>query len=258
MPLRSTIGPQLPYLRRYARAATGSQTLGDAAVREMLEALLEVPDEFDSSRPAKLELFRIFHRLWNPADVGTIDARPTGRLDRLERNALMLTAVEGFSLAETAEILRIDEAEVEEAVDHARDTVVGELASTVIIIEDEPIIALHLKSLLEDTGHKVAGIARTRAEATELAGRTSPELVLADINLADGSSGIDAVQEILGAMDVPVIFVTAYPERLLTGERPEPTYLITKPFEDTMLLATVGQALMFHRESIGRPEVLLA
>jgi len=258
MPLRSMIAPQLPYLRRYARAATGSQTLGDAAVREMLEALLEAPEEFDNSRPPKLELFRIFHRLWNPAEVASIDGRPTGQLDRLERSALMLTAVEGFSLSETAEILRIDQNEVEEAVEHARKAVNEGLASTVIIIEDEPIIALHLKALLEESGHTVAGIARTRREATELARSASPELVLADINLADGSSGIDAAQEILAAMDVPVVFVTAYPERLLTGERPEPTYLITKPFEDTVLLATVGQALMFHREGAGQAETLVA
>jgi len=55
-------------------------------------------------------------------------------------------------------------------------------------------------------------------------------LVLADIQLADDSSGIDAVKDIMGEMNLPVIFITAYPERFLTVERPEPTYLITKPF----------------------------
>jgi DNA-binding LytR/AlgR family response regulator len=48
---------------------------------------------------------------------------------------------------------------------------------------------------------------------------------------------------------VPVIFVTAFPERLLTGERPEPTYLITKPFDAAVLTATIAQALLFHREA---------
>jgi CheY-like chemotaxis protein len=50
----------------------------------------------------------------------------------------------------------------------------------------------------------------------------------------------------LRSFDVPVIFITAYPERLLTGERPEPTYLITKPFLTETVMAAVGQALFFH------------
>ncbi|MGH6630423.1 MAG: response regulator, partial [Burkholderiales bacterium] len=124
----------------------------------------------------------------------------------------------------------------------------AELASEVLIIEDEPIIALHIRSIVEELGHSVSGIATTHAEAVALASSHHPELVLADISLADGSNGIDAVREILEQIDVPVIFVTAYPERLLTGERPEPTYLITKPFDADVLAATIGQALLFRRE----------
>jgi DNA-binding LytR/AlgR family response regulator len=72
-----------------------------------------------------------------------------------------------------------------------------------------------------------------------------PQLILADINLADGSNGIEAVNEILGESDVPVIFVTAYPERLLTGSRPEPAFVISKPFKHEEVQAVVGQALFF-------------
>lgn len=72
-----------------------------------------------------------------------------------------------------------------------------------------------------------------------------PGLVLADIQLADGSSGLDAVDDILGLGDVPVIFITAYPERLLTGNRPEPTYLVTKPFQEATVRAAISQALFF-------------
>lgn len=258
MPLRSTLAPELPFLRRYARAATGSQQMGDAAVREMLEALLEAPEEFDTSRPPRLELYRIFHRLWQPDRIAVIEPRPTARLRPTDRYALMLTAVEGFSTRDAAEILGESEPTVTAAIERARDAIARDLSSTVMVIEDEPIIALHIRSIVEELGHKVCGIARTRDEARDLAARSSPELVLADISLADGSSGIDAAQDILAAMDVPVIFVTAYPERLLTGERPEPTYLITKPFEDGTLGATIGQALMFHRERVQVPSPLLS
>jgi CheY-like chemotaxis protein len=88
--------------------------------------------------------------------------------------------------------------------------------------------------------------AATRAEAVAKAHSERPGLVLADINLGEGGSGIDAVAEILNSFDIPVIFITAYPEKLLTGERPEPTYLIAKPFLPETVQATVGQALFFH------------
>lgn len=252
MPWRAMLVPQLPYLRRYARAVTGSQRLGDAAVREVLEAFLQSPQEFDVDRPPREELFRVFHRLWRPDGIAAIQsstAAPTAWLDPAERCALMLTAVEGFSSAQTAQILELDEDAVNKMIDHAREVITGGLNAEVMIIEDEAIIALHLQSILVQANHSVSGIAKTHAEAIELAKRTQPELVLADIQLADGSNGIEAVQEILQAIDVPVIFVTAFPEKLLTGERPEPAYLISKPFEDSTLLATIGQALMFHRES---------
>jgi CheY-like chemotaxis protein len=73
-----------------------------------------------------------------------------------------------------------------------------------------------------------------------------PDLILADIQLADNSSGIDAVADLLEELgDVPVIFITAYPERLLTGDRPEPTYLVTKPFQEQTVRAAISQALFF-------------
>ena len=249
MPFMTTVAAELPYLRRYARAVTGSQDLGDAAVRETLEALLEAPREFDLKKPAKLELYRIFHHLWRSETISALkSAGPIAHLTPRSRQALLLTAVEGFSMDDAAHILGVAEGDVRADIETARAQLADELASDVMIIEDETIIALHIKAIVRDIGHRVVGVARTHSEAVELASNTTPELVLADICLADGSSGIDAVKDILSCMDVPVIFVTAFPERLLTGERPEPTYLITKPFDAAVLTATIAQALLFHRE----------
>jgi CheY-like chemotaxis protein len=119
----------------------------------------------------------------------------------------------------------------------------------VLVIEDEPLIAMDLENLVTGLGHRVVGIARTRSQAVELARQQEPGLVLADIQLADESSGIDAVNDILRSVAVPVIFITAYPERLLTGERPEPAFLITKPFIPEMVKAVIGQALFFDTRS---------
>jgi CheY-like chemotaxis protein len=125
----------------------------------------------------------------------------------------------------------------------------NQLATDVLIIEDEPIIGLDLTRLVLELGHRVTGVAATRAEAVALARRAEPGLVLADIRLADGSSGMDAAEDILESFEIPVIFITAFPEHLLTGDRPEPAFLITKPFREEAVKALIGQALFFHSPS---------
>jgi CheY-like chemotaxis protein len=262
MSVKAAVGPELPFLRRYARAITGSQKMGDSAVREVLEALLAAPEEFVETKAARVELYRIFHKLWRPMSNLVEPGVGNGLVARLplpSRQALLLTAVEGFSINEAADILGSDIATISTDIAAARQSITNSLEASVLIIEDEAIIALHIRSIVEGLGHSVTGIARTRSEAVALAERTRPELVLADISLADGSSGIDAVKDILAAMSVPVIFITAFPERLLTGERPEPTYLITKPFEPETVIATIGQALLVHRERMAAdtPAMLL-
>jgi CheY-like chemotaxis protein len=172
-----------------------------------------------------------------------------GNLPIGARQSILLTTIEGFSAEEAATILDIDTDAIEANVADARSAINDQLAARVMIIEDEPIIALHLKRIVESLDHEVTGIVRTRDEAVRHASEMHPELVLADISLADGSSGIDAVRDILAHEMLPVIFITAFPERLLTGERPEPTYLITKPFEPETVAATIWQALLVHRET---------
>lgn len=253
MSLRQAVETQLPYLRRYARALTGSQSMGDAAVREMLEGLLEAPEEFDAEANPRVELYRLFHKIWNADSLAPVEttnrAGVVGSLSPITRQALLLTSVEGFGTTEAAEILGISSADVSAHANEARDAIADALEARVLVIEDESIIALHIKSIVEGLGHSVLRIVRTRDEAVAAATELQPDLVLADISLADGSSGIDAVKDILEEQSVPVIFITAFPERLLTGERPEPTYLITKPFEPETVTATIGQALLVHRET---------
>jgi CheY-like chemotaxis protein len=250
MTLRNAVQAELPYLRRYARMLMGAQSAGDAAVRETLEAIVEAPEEFDPDRDPRVELYRIFHRIWGASVLKPLDI-PEGviaSLPLIGRQALLLTTVESFSAAEAAVILDIAEADVRSHVAAARESVHSMLSALILIIEDEPIIAMHLKSIMTSLGHEVAATVRTRDEAVRKAAEISPELILADISLADGSSGIDAVRDISEHLVVPVIYITAFPDRLLTGERAEPTYLITKPFEPEMVAATVWQALLVHRE----------
>ena len=258
MTAAQALAPHLPYLRRYARALTGSQESGDAYVRAALTALVSGEETLMTGAAPRVALYRVFHSIWaKPASLyekhdGTPqsdDATPEDRLAALSaksRAALLLTAVESFTLDEAGTILGDTAQGVEASIVDAQNAIEGELVSRVLIIEDEPIIALDLENLVTELGHEVVATAATAADAVKQARLKKPGLVLADINLGEGGSGIDAVNEILASFDIPVIFITAYPEKLLTGERPEPTYLIAKPFLPETVQATVGQALFFH------------
>jgi len=256
MNVTQALAPHLPYLRRYGRALAGSQQSGDAYVRAALTALLEGEHALDEELAPRVALYKLFQKIWSSTaaryDVASSDGDEEGPEERLlslsagRRAALLLTAVESFSLEEAGIILDQTPEEVERAVIDAQKAIESELVSKVLIIEDEPIIALDLENLVTELGHEVVGTAATRDQAVKQAYSRRPGLILADINLGEGGSGIDAVSEILDSFDIPVIFVTAYPEKLLTGERPEPTYLIAKPFLPETVQATVGQALFFH------------
>ncbi|MGE0045999.1 MAG: response regulator [Hyphomonadaceae bacterium] len=259
MSVRDRIAPYLPFLRRYARVLTGAQQSGDAYVRTALEALLAGRHVLDESLSPRVALYRLFHQIWRsangmdrPQEGAVQDGKnPEERLQGLHpqtREALLLSALEGFSMIEVGQILGVSTAQAEQAAAEAQLEIERELATDVLVIEDEALIALDLQDLTEELGHHVTGIARTRDEAVAAAKRNPPGLVLADIHLADDSSGIDAVRDILAQIDAPVIFVTAFPERLLTGERVEPAYLMTKPFDRLALKATISQALFFHRK----------
>jgi DNA-directed RNA polymerase specialized sigma24 family protein len=256
MSISVSIAPHLPYLRRFSRALTGSQEDGDAYVLEVLEALVAAPDSFPTDVEPRVALYRTFLKVWNSVDLnrgsssseaeeGHATDGTLGSITPLPRQAFLLTSVEGFTSAQLASILDAPTETVSALIGQAGREIAEQVATDVLIIEDEPLIAFDLEGLVEGLGHRVIGLARTRGEAVAAVRSQRPGLVLADIQLADGSSGLDAVNDILLEFDVPVIFITAFPERLLTGIRPEPTFLITKPFESNMVRAVVSQALFF-------------
>jgi CheY-like chemotaxis protein len=260
MSLSATIAPQLPFLRRYSRAVSGSQTSGDALVAAVLEAIIADVNIFPQASSPRVALYKAFAKLYSSiaikvphisaasqweqraaANLAAIAPRP--------RQAFLLVAVEGFSDDEAAEILDATEEEFSGLLQEASNEISRQVATDILIIEDEPLIAMDIEQMVESLGHRVVGTARTQKEAIALFHKTNPKMVLADIQLADGSSGIDAVNEILSSTPVPVIFITAFPERLLTGERPEPAFLVTKPFNPDMVKALISQALFFDRQA---------
>ena len=252
MTLGQELAPHLPFLRRYARALTGAQTEGDTLVRSTLQAIVDHPQRFTRDVDPRLSLYAALHRQWDTlaSDDSERGASRLARITPRSRQALLLTAMEGFTAEDAGYLMGFDRATTEALAQEALNEIERQPSTDVLIIEDEPMIAMDLESLVRDLGHDISGIAVTHAEAVASARGRRPGLVLADVQLADDSCGLEAVQEILGDFPVPVIFITAFPERLLTGNRPEPAFLITKPFQRSTIKAAISQALFFGRAAV--------
>ncbi|AGF76340.1 response regulator [Bartonella vinsonii] len=260
MSLSTRIAPHLPYLRRFARSVTGSQSSGDAYVSAMLEALIADISIFPKTSSDRIGTYWLFCHLFDqttpnipePLPQFGLEQKTNAKLSYLTpraRQAFLLIAVEGFNEQEAREVMDLDAKAFRTLLNQASTDISQQIATEVMIIEDEPLIALDIEQMVESLGHQVVGIARTRDEAIIMYHKKKPRLILADIQLADNSSGIDAVNDILQNDQIPVIFITAFPERLLTGERPEPTFLVTKPFNPDMVKALISQALFFQENA---------
>lgn len=252
--LTSKIAGLLPSLRRYARALTGNQVLGDSYAIATLEEIVKDPTLFETKSP-KISLFRQFHSIWvqsgapvSDQEHGALKAAQERMKDLTvnSREALLLHSIEEFSTRDIASIMGITVQDADHLVATAHAEMEHAVRGRVMIIEDEAIIAMDIAALVGESGHTVVGIARTRDEARVLAHKEQPDLILSDIQLADNSSGIDAVKDILiEQADCPVIFITAFPERLLTGDKPEPAFLIPKPYSEDHVRSAISQAMFF-------------
>ncbi|MET0431430.1 MAG: response regulator [Hyphomicrobium sp.] len=260
MSIAQTIRVHLPYLRRFARTLTGAQQTGDAYVATLLEGLVSTPSDFPTNMPARMALYHLFLKVWNSVRLNgegsdeapgslVVAQRRINSISSLPRQAFLLVAVEGFTSTETAGILEVGEPEVEKLLEIAGQEIAHQVATNVLIIEDELLIAMDLETIVTSLGHSVQEVATTKKEALAAVQRRRPGLILADVKLADGSSGLEAAKEIVAENEVPIIFITAYPEKVLTGERPEPTFLISKPFQRDTVMAIISQALFFDTKA---------
>jgi CheY-like chemotaxis protein len=228
------------FLRRYARALTGSQVFGDRLAGDVRSGMgneIILPN-------TRLALFQRFHDRWPVL-------RPrskTQELPPLSREVVLLHSLEEFTLEDIGIILRLPFGIVHRLFDEGLAELSRMRPSRILLIEDETLVAMDMSNTIVDMGHTTVGVARTRAEAVSLAKNGKPELVLSDIQLADGSSGIEAVEDILSIdPTIAVIFVTGSPEQLLTGSLTEPAFIINKPYRERQVMGAISQALELLR-----------
>lgn len=240
------VAREVPYLRRYARALCGAQAAGDRYVRNCLEILLQDWSALANWDNVRLGLFRLFHDVTLPFEM--LDDDDAG-LPMRSRQQLLLVQIEQFALKEAADILRMDYAEAVICCRAAQTQLRYRPALRALLLEDEPLIAAYVADVLEDMGHQVIGTATTQAEAVAMARHRRPDLVVSGCNPGCGPDGFAAVGRLLNSMTAPVVFVTDDPEPLLTGDRHEPSFIVTKPFDDMTLMTAVALAVLCGRRA---------
>ncbi len=261
MSIANVIPSYLPSLRRYARAILGSQLSGDSAVLAALQWISLTGLTAVDDKGLRVELYRALLQVCNGTAGDQLkilqDSAPAASYDQTiacmspqTRQAFLLTAMEGCSIDETCAIMDVSEVSLRILLRIAHDEISSQTETNVMIIEDEVFIARSLANIVQTLGHKIYAKPRTRTEAlAAFKADQPPGLILADICLADGSSGMETVNEILRQAPIPAIFITAYPSLLLTGARPEPTFLVAKPFTADELRAVISQVLFFKTAS---------
>ncbi|MEQ8558001.1 MAG: response regulator [Henriciella sp.] len=235
----------IPFLRRYARAATGNRASADELVAVMLEKISESdPDPHEPGLRCHLYSVLDAHLVTRFPDAG---ADATRLLASSERRALLLTELENFSVADVATIMGKPEVEVLDLLLAARQKEASALPTDVYIIEDEALIAVHIANIVHGMGHTVIGTASEARAAMTACQDLRPGLILSDVILNEEASGADVATEIASLYGIPVVFITAFPHALLRGETGEPTFLVEKPFTPKTIKAVIGQALLQSR-----------
>lgn len=258
----------VPYLRRHARLLTGSREVGDEYVRICLELVVAEPRHLEGN-DLRVALYKAFYAGWSAFnkidrdrqdDPVSLEARleqGLAALPEVERLVLLLVVVEELKIEDVAWILDLSPDTARDHLAKARANLRQEVELPVLIIEDEPMIAMELAQIVREMGLSVSAIVARQDDAALAAGSgetTEIGLVLADIQLQDGGDGIAAAHEILERYDVPIVFVTGFPERLLTGNGLEPAFVAAKPFEAESLKVTIAHALSIYAKALGAVE----
>ena len=246
----------LPYLRRYARALTGATDRGDDLVTRCVEVAMMAPTRFGLADESRVPLYALLNLLFD--EEGTDGSREGGgrpapsphpieralsQLPELERRVYLLVALEDLSLPDVAQVLHITPADAVQRLTRARNGVRGALTQRVLVVEDNPILALEIGSLVTDMGHVVCGTAANEREALELAEVERPTLALLDVRLADGDNGIEVARALRQQKALRTIFVTAFDDELLERDARHLGQVVRKPFTADAVKAAISRAV---------------
>jgi len=241
-------------LRKYLRAINLDTVWAEEWLR-----LTNTEDQNDGDKASQSsqDEFRRFQRFFDywelesAAESGEASAPFTdGRLrdvvtalPPLENQVLLLCDFVGFSVEEAAALLKIEPTAAADRLDQGRRLAEELPKMSVLILEDHGLIAQDLSDIASDLGLTVIGIAENAAAAEKLVERNWPDIVISDQMLSDGDTGLEVLAGLRAKGRFYAIYVTAYPEEVLTGLDDEPAVVVSKPFEPEAIRAAIGHTL---------------
>lgn len=248
------LNSHLPYLRRYARALTGATHLGDDLVTRGVEAAVMAPTRFGIPGPKRAPLYALLNLLFDADGEGRPMASPhpieqvLARLPEPERRLYLLTALEELPLAEAAAVEQMVVEDAAERLCRVRERLRCDLTARVMVVEENPILALDLGSVVTEMGHVVCGTAATESEAMVLADTEQPTLALLDVRLADGGSGIEVARKLHEKMSaLRVIFVTGNDGEIERLNQTPLGPVVRKPFSAEAVRAAITRIVFMPR-----------
>lgn len=202
-----------------------------------------------STASAKFQVFSDFYDYWNAQEDGEAEALPftDDRLRRFvpnlppkEDQILLLCDFVGFSLKEAASLLHVSVEDAETLLTDGRKLTRDLPPMSVLILEDHGLIAQDLSDIVGETGLSVIGVASNEADAIRIARQNWPDIIVTDQMLEDGDTGLQAIEKLRPDGEFAAIYVTAYPDEVLTGLDEEPAIIVAKPFKPEAIRAALG------------------
>lgn len=246
--LYELVTKELPYLRRYARVISGNQMTGDLCVETLLLEHVITPQASDAHLPKdRIELFALLDEIlvnFAPAPSLTEPNTAFQRLSFLSRRALFLTAVEQLDPTAVEMILKVRPHDLTVIMNETEKRLASSLATDVLIVKGTGRIALQLQEIVESLGHRIIAQANTRGDAVREARATRPGLMLVESQLADGSSGFGALDDIRKFHKAPSIVITSLQDRMRIGRDNEPAFLVSTPLQVDHVKSVICRALL--------------
>lgn len=242
---------KLPPLRRYARSLTGSTEKGDEILVRMIEAAMIAPDRFGLNTETRVPLYALLNLLFDeerenggqPVASPYPIERALAGLAEEERRVYLLSVLERLPVPDVAAVLAMPPQHVVLGLERARERLRQSLTQRVLVVEDNPVLAMELEGVVSSLGHEVCGTAANPRVALALAAQKPPTLALLDVRLGEGGDGIDLARELRRRGVLRTIFITAFDQEL---ERRCATHLgqvIAKPYSTEAIRGAISRAV---------------
>jgi CheY-like chemotaxis protein len=134
----------------------------------------------------------------------------------------------------------------------------GQDAATIMVVEDDPNVAVVLEARLQSFGHHVCAIASSGPAAVRNATQHRPDLILMDILLEGDMNGVEAAELIHNQLDVPIVFLTCLSDRAILDRamKTDAYGYVLKPYDNAELRYTIEIALIKHRSAKEREKLI--